>query len=126
VEGVECDVIMTVGRNREPRDLEPIPANVVVEQYIPQADIIPTCDAVISHAGSGTLFASLAHGLPVVLLPQGADQFENAAMGSSLGFGEAILPGDLTADRVRGRSCVCSATRPTVPQRHRSRSRSRR
>lgn len=101
VEGVDCDVVMTVGRNRDPRDLEPIPANVTVEQYIPQAEILPTCDAVISHAGSGTLFASLAHGLPLVLLPQGADQFENAAMGGSLGFGEAILPGDLTADHVR-------------------------
>ena len=101
IEGVDCDVIMTVGRNRDPRDLEPIPGNVAVEQYIPQAEILPTCDAVISHAGSGTLFATLAHGLPLVLLPQGADQFENAAMGSSLGFGEAILPGDLTADHVR-------------------------
>lgn len=101
VAGVDCDVIMTVGRNRDPRDLEPIPGNVAVEQYIPQAEILPTCDAVISHAGSGTLFATLAHGLPLVLLPQGADQFENAAMGSSLGFGEPVLPGDLTADHVR-------------------------
>jgi UDP:flavonoid glycosyltransferase YjiC (YdhE family) len=101
VDGMDCDVTMTVGRNRDPRDLEPVPANVVVEQYIPQAEILSRCDAVISHAGSGTLFASLAHGLPLVLLPMGADQFENAAMGRSLGFGEAILPGDFTADRVR-------------------------
>ncbi len=101
VDGMDCDVIMTVGRNRDPRDLEPVPTNVVVEQYIPQAEILSRCDAVISHAGSGTLFASLAHALPLVLLPMGADQFENAAMGRSLGFGEAILPGDFTAGRVR-------------------------
>ena len=101
-EGVDCNVIMTVGRNRDPRDLDPIPENVVVERYIPQAEILPKCDAVVSHAGSGTLFATLAHGLPLVLLPKGADQFENAAMGSTLGFGEPILPDDFTADHLRG------------------------
>jgi UDP:flavonoid glycosyltransferase YjiC (YdhE family) len=99
--GVDCDVIMTVGRNRDPRGLEPIPKNIVVERYIPQAEILPKCDAVVSHAGSGTLFATLAHGLPLVLLPKGADQFENAAMGRTLGFGEPILPGDFTPDHVR-------------------------
>ncbi|MGN6798118.1 MAG: glycosyltransferase [Gaiellaceae bacterium] len=100
-EEIDCDVTVTIGRNRDPRDLEPVPANVTVERYIPQGEILPTCDAVVAHAGSGTLFASLAHGVPLVLLPSGADQFENAAASASLGFAETILPGDLAVDRVR-------------------------
>jgi UDP:flavonoid glycosyltransferase YjiC (YdhE family) len=100
-ETVECDVVMTIGRNRDPRDLEPIPANVSVERYIPQAELLPKCDAVVAHAGSGSVLAALAHGLPLVLLPQGADQFENAATCAAQGVAETILPRDLTVDRLR-------------------------
>ena len=38
---------------------------------------------------------------PLVLLPRGADQFENAAVCSDIGVAETILPADVTADRVR-------------------------
>ena len=41
--------------------------------------ILPRCAAVVAHAGSGSVIGSLAHGLPLVLVPQGADQFDNAA-----------------------------------------------
>jgi UDP:flavonoid glycosyltransferase YjiC (YdhE family) len=99
-EAIDCDVTVTIGRNRDPRDLEP-PENVIVERYIPQGEILPMCDAVVTHAGSGTLFATLAQGLPLVLLPSGADQFENAATCSSLGVAETILPGELAVERVR-------------------------
>ena len=100
-EPVDCDVIMTVGRNREPRDLGPIPANVRVESYIPQETILARCDAVVAHAGSGSVFGALAHGLPLVLAPQGADQFGNADACERLGVAERILPAELTADRLR-------------------------
>jgi UDP:flavonoid glycosyltransferase YjiC (YdhE family) len=100
-EVVDCDVIMTIGRNREPRDLEPIPTNVRVESYIPQDEILPRCGAVLAHAGSGSTLAALAHGLPLVLVPQGADQFENADACEALGLAEKILPADFTADRLR-------------------------
>jgi UDP:flavonoid glycosyltransferase YjiC (YdhE family) len=100
-EQVDCDVIMTIGRNREPRDLEPIPSNVSVENYIPQEQILPRCDAVVAHAGSGSVFGALAHGLPLVLAPHAADQFENADACDTLGVAEKILPADLAAERVR-------------------------
>jgi UDP:flavonoid glycosyltransferase YjiC (YdhE family) len=99
-ETVDCDVVVTIGRNRDPRELEPIPANVSVERYIPQVELLPKCDAVVAHAGSGSVLAALAHGLPLVLLPQGADQFDNAATCSEHGVAETILPADLTGDRV--------------------------
>jgi UDP:flavonoid glycosyltransferase YjiC (YdhE family) len=101
-ETVDCDVLMTVGRDRDPRELEPIPVNVAVERYIPQADLLPRSDAVVAHAGSGSVFAALAHGLPLVLVPQGADQFANAAVCTKLGVAETILPAELEADAVRG------------------------
>jgi UDP:flavonoid glycosyltransferase YjiC (YdhE family) len=46
--------------------------------YVSQQLIFPHCQVVVSHAGSGTLFGALRHGLPQLCLPQGADQFRNA------------------------------------------------
>jgi UDP:flavonoid glycosyltransferase YjiC (YdhE family) len=100
-EAVDCDVIMTIGRNRDPRDLEPTPGNVTVEQYIPQGEILAGCDAVVAHAGSGSMLAALAHGRPLVLVPMGADQFENASACRALGVAETILPADFSVERVR-------------------------
>jgi UDP:flavonoid glycosyltransferase YjiC (YdhE family) len=47
------------------------------------------------------VLAALAHGLPLVLLPQGADQFENADACETIGVAEKIVPADLTVERLR-------------------------
>ncbi|MGH3451936.1 MAG: glycosyltransferase [Haloechinothrix sp.] len=41
--------------------------------------VLPRCDAAVSHGGSGSVMGALAHGLPQVLFPMGADQPQNAA-----------------------------------------------
>ena len=43
------------------------------------------------------MLASLAAGLPSVLVPQGADQFENAMRCAELGTSLALMPDELTA-----------------------------
>jgi MGT family glycosyltransferase len=101
LERVDCDAVMTIGRDRSPHELEPIPSNVTVAQYIPQAEILCDCDLVVSHAGSGSFLAALAHGRPLVLLPQGADQFDNAAACAALGVAEVVLPPELETEVVR-------------------------
>ncbi len=72
-------LVVTVGRDIDPTELGPQPANVRVERYVPQAALLPQCDLVVSHAGSGSVTNTLAHGLPMVLIPLGADQPLNAA-----------------------------------------------
>lgn len=84
------DVLVTVGRGADPGDLGPVPTHVRVEHFVPQAEVLPTCAAVVCHGGSGTLLAALAHGIPVVCVPQGADQFANAANVGRLGAGVAV------------------------------------
>jgi UDP:flavonoid glycosyltransferase YjiC (YdhE family) len=59
----------------------------------------------VSHAGSGTVLATLAMGLPQLCLPQGADQFLNAAAVSTAGAGISLSPGDAVADDVRDAVC---------------------
>jgi UDP:flavonoid glycosyltransferase YjiC (YdhE family) len=55
---------------------------------------------VVSHAGSGTVVATLDHGLPQLCLPQGADQFLNAAAVASSGAGISLVPGEVTPETV--------------------------
>jgi MGT family glycosyltransferase len=97
---IECDVVMTIGHNRAPADLEPIPDNATIASYIPQAEILHGCDAVIAHGGSGSFLAALAHGRPLVLLPKGADQFDNARACAGLGVAEVFLPSEVTVEAI--------------------------
>ncbi|MEZ4669730.1 MAG: glycosyltransferase [Anaerolineae bacterium] len=82
--------MLTVGRHFDPAELGAQPAHIHIEQYIPQAALLPYCHVVISHGGSGSLMGTLAHGLPSVLIPMGADQPLNAARCVALGVGIAL------------------------------------
>ena len=93
-------VVVTVGNSGDPAALGPQPANVVIERYIPQTQILPLCDAVASHAGSGTALAALSLGIPQLCLPQRADQFINADAIARAGAGLTIAPGDVDAATV--------------------------
>lgn len=104
VEGLrdeQVNVIVTVGPNRDPGDLGPQPSNVRVERYVPQSLLFPRCDVVVAHGGSGTTLGALSHGIPLLLLPQGANQFWNAERGAALGAGIRLLPDDVDAESVR-------------------------
>jgi MGT family glycosyltransferase len=81
--------------------LGPQPSNVYVRSYIPQSVLLPHCDLVVSHAGSGSIVGALARGLPMVLLPIGADQPFNAARCHELHVGRVLNPVEATPDDVQ-------------------------
>ena len=101
VRGADITLIVTVGRNNDPASLGPLPDNVDVHHYIPQGVLLPRCDAVITHGGSGTTLGALASGVPLLLLPQGADQYANAERIVTAGAGLQLLKEDLTVDAIR-------------------------
>jgi UDP:flavonoid glycosyltransferase YjiC (YdhE family) len=101
LENEPVNVLATIGRGNDPSALEPIPRNARVEQYIPQAEVLPYCDAVLHHAGAGTMFGVLAHGLPSVALPQSADNFTNANLLAGAGAAHTLMPGEVTGPAVR-------------------------
>lgn len=98
---LECAVIATIGSDNDPAALGKIPANAAIERYVPQEEILPRCSATVGHGGSGSTLAALAYGLPMLLVPQGADQFENAQACGELGVARVLMPGEMTADAVR-------------------------
>jgi UDP:flavonoid glycosyltransferase YjiC (YdhE family) len=95
------DVIVTVGRSLDPAELGPQPPGIRVERFVAQAEVLPRCRLVISHGGSGSLVAALAHGLPSVLIPLGADQLVNAERAAALGVARVLDAVGATADDVR-------------------------
>ena len=94
-------MIVTIGRNNDPAELTPIPDNARVERYISQALVLPHASVVVSHGGSGSTLAALACGLPILFVPQAADQFDNAACVQSLGAGLRLLPDELDVTAAR-------------------------
>jgi UDP:flavonoid glycosyltransferase YjiC (YdhE family) len=95
------NLVVTVGRDIDPAELGPQPANVHVERYIPQATLLPHCDMVISHGGSGSVLGALTYGLPMALIAMGADQPLNARRCVALGVGEALDPLEATPQSIR-------------------------
>lgn len=95
-------LIVTVGRRCDPADFGEQPAHVHVEQYIPQSLLLPHCDLVVSHGGSGTVMGALAHGVPLALIPLNADQPLNADRCVALGVGRVLGSRDaITPELVR-------------------------
>jgi MGT family glycosyltransferase len=54
------------------------PANVTVTRWARHADVLPHCSAVITHGGHGTVMKGLIAGVPLVVVPLGRDQPDNA------------------------------------------------
>jgi MGT family glycosyltransferase len=99
--GVDADVLVTVGRHIDPADFGAQPDHVRVERFVPQEEVLRETDLVVSHGGSGSLMGALAHGLPSVLLPLGADQPHNARRADELGVARALDAATVTPDEIR-------------------------
>jgi len=54
------------------------PANVTVTRWARHADVLPHCSAVITHGGHGTVMKALIAGVPLIVVPLGRDQPDNA------------------------------------------------
>jgi UDP:flavonoid glycosyltransferase YjiC (YdhE family) len=71
------------------------------ERYMPHAELLPRCAAVVSHGGAGTMYGCLAHGLPQVVLPQAADQFTNAVALQEARLAAVLRPGEVEPASIR-------------------------
>jgi UDP:flavonoid glycosyltransferase YjiC (YdhE family) len=96
-----ANIVMTVGWDTDPAKFGLQPGNIRIERFIPQGEILPNSALAVLHGGSGSLIGALAHGLPTILLPMGADHPHNAKRCVELGFGQVLDPVTVTPDQVR-------------------------
>jgi len=73
------------------------PQNVAVRRWARHADVLPYCSAVVTHGGHGTVIKALAAAVPLVIVPLGRDQPDNAARVIHAGAGLRVRK---TADTV--------------------------
>jgi MGT family glycosyltransferase len=72
-------VIVTTGsRPASAVEIDPLPANVRVERYIPYARLMPHVDVLLTNGGYGSIQIALAHGVPVVAIGKTEDKAEIA------------------------------------------------
>lgn len=88
-------LLATVGDGGDPAAFDGLPANVRVERFVPQASVLPHAAAMVCHGGMGTVLGGLYAGVPMVVVPQFADQPDNAARVDALGAGLQVRNDDL-------------------------------
>jgi MGT family glycosyltransferase len=84
--GAPVRVLATYNRRLPSRPL-PVPDNARVVDWLSYARTLPHCDAIVCHAGHGTLVRALSLGVPVIACPVAGDMNENAARVAWAGAG---------------------------------------
>jgi UDP:flavonoid glycosyltransferase YjiC (YdhE family) len=83
--------LVTTGPSVRPEEID-APANVTVVERAPHSEVLRHASAVVTHAGHGTVIKALAAGVPVVAIPLGRDQLDNAARVAHHGAGLRLKP----------------------------------
>jgi UDP:flavonoid glycosyltransferase YjiC (YdhE family) len=91
--GMGLRILVTIGDQRDPAELGPLPSSVRVERWVPQAAVMREAAAMVGHGGAGSVLLALAAGVPMVLVPMFADQPVNARRVAEVGAGLALENG---------------------------------
>lgn len=76
--------IVSKGPQHDQYDL---PDNMWGAQQVPQVNVVPLCDLVITHGGNNTTTEAMHFGKPMIVLPLFWDQYDNAQRVHETGFG---------------------------------------
>jgi UDP:flavonoid glycosyltransferase YjiC (YdhE family) len=82
--------VLASTNRRAPARVPDVPPNARLVDWVSYAKTMPRCDAVICHAGHGTVARALASGVPVVACPHAGDMAENAARVRWAGAGVSL------------------------------------
>ncbi|MFE1772638.1 macrolide family glycosyltransferase [Streptomyces sp. NPDC059008] len=95
-------VVLQIGKYVDPAELgTALPANIEVRSWVPQLAVLEQADAFVTHAGMGGSGEGLYTGVPMIAVPQGAEQFINADRLVELGVARRIDTADATAEALR-------------------------
>lgn len=110
-------VLATYNRRLPSRPL-PVPDNARVVDWVSYTRTLPHCDAIVCHAGHGTLVRALSCGVPVVACPVAGDMNENAARLAWAGAG-VRLPRRFISPRPLRHAVELTLSEPSIRTRAR-------
>ncbi|SDM31694.1 glycosyltransferase, MGT family [Streptomyces sp. cf386] len=93
-------VVVSTGQT-EPDALGPLPANVLPLRFVPQPEVLARAALFITHGGMNSVNEAMYAGVPMLVVPQGADQPMIARRVVELGAGLSIRTEDVAKGSVR-------------------------
>jgi len=94
-------IVMSIGYRAQISDLGEIPKNFIVKNYVPQTDVLQYTKLFITHGGMNSTHEGLYYGVPLIVIPQSADQPIIAGQVANIGAGIQLQMQSLTANQLR-------------------------
>jgi len=94
-------VVMSVGNRVRISELGEIPENFLVKNYVPQLELLKYTKLFITHGGMNSTHEGLYFGVPLLVIPQSADQPIIAGQVAKIGAGIQLDMQSLTAHQLR-------------------------
>lgn len=94
-------IVMSIGSKVQISDLGEIPTNFIVKNYVPQTDVLQHAKLFITHGGMNSAHEGLYYGVPLIVIPQSADQPIIAGQVAHIGAGITLQMQSLTANQLR-------------------------
>jgi UDP:flavonoid glycosyltransferase YjiC (YdhE family) len=95
---VEIDAVVTTGPSLDVKAVKP-PRNVRVFSGAPHDVVMKEVSLMVAHGGHGTVNRALVHGLPLLIMPDGRDQNDNALRVEARGAG-LVLPSTASEEEI--------------------------
>ncbi|RLQ94599.1 macrolide family glycosyltransferase [Falsibacillus albus] len=100
-ENSDHTVVMSIGKHTPLSDLGEIPYNFIVKNYVPQTDVLKYTKLFITHGGMNSTSEGLYYGVPLIVIPQNADQPIIAQQVSNIGAGIKLDMQNLNPSQLR-------------------------
>lgn len=97
---IDAEFVLALG-DVDTDNLGELSPNVRVAGWVPLADLLPTCTALVHHGGSGTTLTALQTGVAQLVLPGGGDGLINARAVQARGSGIMTTAEEVDADLLR-------------------------
>ena len=91
--------VLIVGNDPLNQPSTPLPSNVIAIKYAPFAQVFPRASIIVHQGGIGTTAQALRAGRPMLVVPCGGDQYDNAARIQRMGVGLSIKRQRYNKDR---------------------------
>lgn len=86
----DYQVIISAGGAYQELKKNAIPQNITVYSTVPQISLLNKVDLFISHGGNNSINEALASGKPIIVMPVGGEQDDNASRIVYLGVGKRV------------------------------------
>jgi MGT family glycosyltransferase len=99
--GSDLQVVLSVGKWTDIAALGTVPGNVIVQKFVPQLELLQHTALLVTHGGMNSVSEALYYGVPIVVIPQTADQNLVGQRIQQLGAGKKMRMARVNAQALR-------------------------